>query len=402
MGVYGYYDSRGEEMVGTTMTSIYLDYAATTPLRAEVRESLLAAWTELGNPSSLHRWGRGARAQLEEARERLAAVLGVRRRELIFTGSGTESNNLAVLGRWRAWRRSGKGAGTVACSAIEHRAVLGAIRAAGAEGATVVILGVDGEGQLDTGALAEVISARPAVVSVMWANNEVGTLQPVRVLAERCRDAGIVFHSDAVQALGRERIRLDEVPCDLLTLSAHKIGGPAGIGALFVRDGIELEPLVHGGGQESGLRAGTEAVAAAVGFSVAAVPVEREREREAARLTGLRDQLQAGLLERIPGSVVNGGSAPRLPHLLNLSIPGVDREALLISLDLAGIGASSGSACRSGSSEPSHVLVAMGRGEAGETPLRLSLGQATTPVEIDTAIERISTVVGQVRALGEA
>jgi cysteine desulfurase len=383
------------------MEFIYLDYAATTPLRAEVRDSVVEAWAEFGNPSSLHRWGRQARTRLEESRERLAAVLGAKRREVVFTGSGSEADNLAVLGRWRAWRRGGAAPGLVVCSAIEHSAVLGAIRAAGREGAEVLILGVDDEARLDPGALEEALMARPALVSVMWANNEVGTLQPVTRLAERCREAGVVFHSDAVQALGRERIRLDEVPCDLLTVSAHKIGGPTGIGALFVREGTELEPLVYGGGQEEGLRAGTEAVAAAVGFAVAAELAEREREMEYVRLAGLRDRLEAGLCSRLPGTVVNGGNAPRLPQLLNISIPDVDRELLLMSLDLEGIGASSGSACRSGAIDPSHVLVAMGRGAARETQLRLSLGRATTPPEIDEAIERIVGVVTRVRALAE-
>lgn len=386
------------------MEAIYLDNAATTPLRDEVREAILECWTDFGNPSSLHGLGRRARNRLEEARERLAAVLGARRREVIFTGSGTEADNLAILGRWRAWRRANEGAaqggvGTVVCSAIEHSAVLAPVQTAGREGASVLILGVTGDGVLDTGALEEAIGAEPAVVSVMWANNEVGTLQPVRELAERCREAGVVFHTDAVQAFGRERVRIDEVPCSLLTLSAHKIGGPAGIGALFVRDGVELEPLIHGGGQESGLRPGTEAVAAAVGFAVAAELAEREREAEAARLARLRDRLQEGLLERIPGAEVNGAAAPRLPNILNLSIPGVDREVLLMSLDLEGIAASSGSACHSGAAEPSHVLTAMGRDVEGTTPLRLSLGRTTTAEEIEGAITRIATVVERVRAL---
>jgi len=381
------------------MEPIYLDNAATTPLRDEVREAILECWTDYGNPSSVHGWGRRARNRLEEARERIAGVIGARRRELIFTGSGTEADNLAVLGRWRAWRRTHEGAGAVVCSAIEHSAVLAPVQAAGREGASVLILGVTNDGVLDTGALEEALAAEPAVVSVMWANNEVGTLQPVRELAERCRDAGVVYHTDAVQAFGRERVRVDEVPCGLLTLSAHKIGGPTGIGALFVREGVELEPLVHGGGQESGLRPGTEAVAAAVGFARAAELAEREREAEAARLARLRDRLQAGLLARIPGAEVNGGNAPRLPNILNLSIPGVDREVLLMSLDLEGVAASSGSACHSGAVEPSHVLTAMGRDSEQATPLRLSLGRTTTAEAIELAIERIAHVVERVRAL---
>lgn len=381
------------------MEPIYLDNAATTPLRAEVREAILECWADFGNPSSLHGWGRRARSRLEEARERLATVLGARRREVIFTSGGTEADNLAILGRWRAWRDSHSGAGAVVCSSIEHSAVLAPVRAAGREGASVLILGVTGAGILDTGALEEALGAMPAIVSVIWANNEVGTVQPVQQLAERCRDAGVVFHSDAVQALGRVRVRMDEVPCDLLTVSAHKIGGPTGIGALYVRGGTELEPLVHGGGQEEGLRPGTESVAAAVGFALAAELAEREREREATRLAGLRDHLQEGLVARISGAQVNGGEAQRVPHILNLSIPDVDRELLLMSLDLEGIAASSGSACRSGGVEPSHVLVAMGRDSVNATPLRLSLGRTTTAEEIETAVARIATVVERARSL---
>lgn len=400
------------------MEPIYLDYAATSPLRPEVREATIAFWSDFGNPSSLHSWGRSSRMRLEEARERLAAVLGARRREVVFTGSGTEADNLAVLGRWRATRRgataaatgtcpprgadsSPAGADVVVCSAIEHSAVLGAARAAVREGAELVLLGVDSAGRLDLGSLEDALRAHPAIVSVMWANNEVGTLQPISELADRCREAGVTFHSDAVQALGRERIRMDEIPCALLTVSAHKVGGPQGIGALFIRDGIEVEPLIHGGGQEEGRRAGTEAVAAAVGFALAAELAEQEREAEAVRLSGLRDHLEAGLLARIPGATVNGAGAPRLPHLLNLSIPGVDPELLLMSLDLEGIAASSGSACRSGATEPSHVLVAMGRARAGESPLRLSLGRETTATEIEHSLERIVGVVGKLRALAQ-
>jgi cysteine desulfurase len=339
--------------------------------------------------------------RLEEARERVAAVLGAERREIVFTGSGTEADNLAVLGRWRASRRSGSATGTVVSSAIEHRAVLGATRAAAAEGASVMLLGVDRSGVLDLGSVEEALLARPAIISVMWANNEVGTLQPVSEVAELCKEAGVVFHSDAVQALGREHIRVDEVPVDLLAISAHKIGGPQGIGALYIRDGVDLEPLVHGGGQEAGLRAGTEAIAVAMGFAVAAELAEGERHAEALRLAGLRDRLEASLIERLPGSVVNGRDACRLPHLLSLSIPGVDRELLLMSLDLEGIAASSGSACRSGATEPSHVLTAMGRGGADEAPLRLSLGRETTETEITDAAERIAGVVEKVRGLAQ-
>lgn len=384
------------------MEPIYLDNAATTPLREEVRAALLESLAEFGNPSSVHGRGRRARDVLEESRERIAGLIGASRGEVIFTPGGTAADNLAILGRWRAWRKSNGGEGAVAISAIEHSAVLSPATAAGREGASVIVLGVTREGVVDIGAIDEAIGARPAVVSVIWANNEVGTIQPIEELAARCAEAGVVFHSDAVQAFGRIPVRVDDVPVSLVSLSAHKIGGPTGIGALFVRKGVEVEPLIHGGGQESGLWPGTESVAAAVGFALAAELADRERETEARRLGELRDRLQVGLLERIPGAEVNGGGAPRLPNILNISIPGVDREVLLFSLDLEGIAASSGSACQSGAAEPSRVLVAMGRDGEADTPLRLSLGHDTTEAEIESAIERIARVVERVRALAGA
>lgn len=380
---------------------IYLDHAATTPMRPEVRAALEEIRHDFGNPSSHHRWGRSARNKLEESRERLAGLLGASRHEITFTGGGTESDNLAILGRWRRWRletNPGQGVGILACSAIEHRAVLGAVRAAEAEGASVILLGVDGEGVVDLGALDEALSPDLVLVSVMWANNEVGTIQPIAEIAERCQSAGVIFHSDAIQAFGRERIRVDEVGVDLLSLSSHKIGGPQGIGALYRRAGLELEPLIYGGGQEYGLRGGTEDLAAAVGFSLAAELAVSEQVVEAERLRGLRDRLQAHLLARIPDAIVNGGGAARLPQILNISIPGADRELLLISLDLEGIAVSTGSACRSGSMEPSHVLTAMGGRVEGATSLRLSLGRETTVEMVDTAAERIARVVERVRA----
>ncbi|HEY8483305.1 MAG TPA: cysteine desulfurase family protein [Longimicrobiales bacterium] len=381
------------------MQSIYLDHAATTPLRPEVREAMAPYLGErFGNPSSVHRWGREARAALEDARERVAAALGAGRREVVFTGGGTEADNLAVLGRWRAARRAGW-PGPVVCSAVEHKAVLGAVREAGREGAEVVYLAVDEEGRVLLDAVDEALAARPSVVSVMWGNNEVGTLQPVAEIGARCRSAGVVFHSDAVQAFGKVRVRVDEVPVDLLTISAHKIGGPKGIGALYVRSGVEVVPLTHGGGQEWGLRPGTENVAAAVGFAVAAELAVREQEAEAARLAALRDRLEQGLKERVPGLVVNGGGAARLPHLLDVSVPDVDQEAILVALDLEGIAVSSGSACQSGTVEPSHVLVAMGRARENEASLRLSLGRTTTEEDVAQVIERFPAVVARVREL---
>lgn len=380
------------------MDAIYLDHAATTPVRPEVRAAMEPyLGPRFGNPSSTHRWGREARAALEDARERLAAAIGARRGEIVFTSGGTEADNLAVLGRWRAVGL-GRG-GAVACSAIEHKAVLGAAHAAAAEGAEEILLAVDGDGRLDLGALDEALRARPAVVAVMWANNEVGTLQPVAEVAARCREAGVVFHADAIHAFGKVRVRVDEVPCDLLALSGHKIGAPKGIGALYVRSGVELQPLVHGGSQERALRPGTENVALAVGLAVAAELAAREQEDEGRRLALLRDRLEARLSAAIPGLVVNGAGAARVPQTSNVSIPGVEQDALLMALDLEGIAASGGSACQSGTIEPSHVLVAMGRASADEAAVRLSLGRTTTDGEIDAAAERIPRIVERIRAL---
>lgn len=397
------------------MAAIYLDYASTAPRRGEVLEAIARIEAErFGNPSSVHRWGQEARAVLEESRERLAAVLGAQRDEVIFTGSGTEADNLAVLGRWRAVRdaagsgstraeaeleRSGRHPAAVVCSAVEHKAVLGAAKAAAREGAALVVLAVDEDGCVPLGVVDEALAAdpKPAVVSVMWGNNEVGAVQPVAEIGARCRAAGVSFHTDAVQAFGRVPVRVADAACDLLTLSAHKIGGPRGIGALYVREGVELETLQHGGEQEHGLRPGTQDVAAAAGFALAAELAASELQAEAQRLGSLRDRLDEGLREGIPGLRVNGEGAARLPHILNVSVPGVEQEEIVLALDLEGVAVSSGSACQSGSVEPSHVLAAMG--QTGGASVRLSLGRATTEAEVDEARERVTRVVERLRSL---
>jgi cysteine desulfurase len=374
---------------------VYLDYAATTPVRAEVREAMLAVQGERwGNPSSVHRWGREARAALEDARARLAAVIGASPAEVVFTRGGTEADNLAVLGR--AWA---DGSRTVAASAVEHKAVLASAKALAAEGWTARTLPVDADGLLDLDALADVLRAgRPAVVSVMWVNNEVGAIQPVERIAELCAGAGAAFHTDAVQALGKLPVRMDAVPVHLAAFSAHKLGGPRGTGALFVRRGTVLHPLVHGGGQERGLRSGTEDAAAAAGFALAAELAEAEREAQMARIGALRDRLEAGLCERVPGLRVNAAGAPRLPTISNVSAPGADAEMLLVALDLEGVAASSGSACTSGAVEPSHVLTAMGLpAEVAGPSVRFSLGRDTTDADVDRALEVVPRVVERVR-----
>lgn len=399
---------------------VYLDHAATTALRPEVRDAMLPFFEEqFGNPSSTHRWGRQARNALEQARERLAAAIGAKRREIVFTGGGTEADNMAVLGRWRAACRSHgavggnsggggsgrsgdgggshSGGGAVVCSAVEHKAVGAAAQCAADEGAELILLGVDEEGRVDLNAVDEALSARPCVVSVMWANNEVGTIEPVAEIGARCREAGIVFHTDAVQAFAKVRVRVDETPCDLLSLSAHKIAGPKGIGALFIREGTEVLPLVHGGGQERELRPGTENVASAVGFALAAELAAAEQEEEAARLAGLRMRLQQGLQQLVPELIVNGAARHGLPNILNVTVPGADQEGLIIGLDLEGVAASGASACQSGTIKPSHVLAAMGRISNGDASVRLSLGRTTTAEEIDFAIAAFGRVIEQLR-----
>jgi cysteine desulfurase len=382
-----------------SMNFVYLDHAATTALRPEVRDAMAPYLDEqFGNPSSMHRWGRQARNALEQARERVAAALGASRREIVFTGGGTEADNIAILGRWRAHCSVGGARdGSIVCSAVEHKAVAGAAERAAAEGARLVLLAVDEEGRIDVAALDDALAAEPCVVSVMWANNEVGTIEPVAQIGARCRDAGVIFHTDAVQAFAKLRVRVDECPCDLLSLSAHKIAGPKGVGALYIRDGTAVLPLVHGGGQERELRPGTENVAAAVGFALAAELAAAEQEHEAARLLELRDRLEAGLRHIVPDVVINGAATDRLPNIVNATIPGADQEELLISLDLEGVAASGASACQSGAVKPSHVLAAMGRIQPGAASVRLSLGRTTTAAEIDFAIAAFGRVIEQLR-----
>jgi cysteine desulfurase len=377
-----------------TAPPVYLDHAATTPVRPEVSEAMLAAMERAwANPSSTHTPGRTARATLEEARERLAAVIGAAAGEIVFTRAGTEADNLAVLGRARGRRGS-----PVVCSAVEHRAVLGAARAAEAEGHPLVVLPVDAQGVISLAALDAALGGEPAVVSVMWASNETGVLQPVAEIAARCAAAGVAFHADAVQALGKVRVRVDEMAAGLLAFSAHKLGGPKGIGALFVRRGTTLVPLIHGGGQQRGLRPGTEDVAGAVGFAVAAELAEGEREAFAARTAALRARLETGLRGHAPELVVNGGRAERLPNVCNVSVPGADAEMLLIGLDREGISVSSGSACASGAVEPSHVLLAMGLPtEVAGPAVRFSLGHETGEAEVNRAVEAFGRVVTRVR-----
>jgi len=378
---------------------VYLDHAATTPVREEVFEAMKPFYgPRFGNPSSTHRWGREARAALDEARERVGRCLGARPDEICFTSGGTEGDNLAILGAWRALKAKGRNA--VLTTPIEHKAILGAVHQAAREGAEERFLRMTPDGVVDMKSFDDLMDDAVAVCSTMWVNNEIGTIQPVPEMATTAKERGAFFHTDAVQAFGKVSIDAQTQQFDFLTISGHKVGAPKGIGALFIRRGTSLEPLMHGGTQDRGRRPGTENVAAAVGLARAAELTVAESETNCARLRSLRDRLEAGILERVPDAVVHGRGAERAPHILNLSVPGTDSESLLMALDLRGIAASGGSACQSGSIDPSHVLAAIGvRPDLAGAAIRMSLGSLTTDHSIDRVIEVFPGLVAKARQL---
>jgi cysteine desulfurase len=387
-----------------TAPPVYLDHAATTRVRPEVRAAMLPylGGERFGNPSSGHRFGREARAGLEQARREVAEALGVTPREVFFTSGGTEADNWAVLGAALAARAAGRPM-VAAVAASEHKAVLGAAHAVQHLGGRELLLPVGSDGLLDLEALETAFGERPAVVSVMWVNNETGVIQPIAEIAARCQAARVPLHSDLVQAFGKLPLALALVPLPLATISAHKIGGPKGVGALVVRDPGLLAPMIHGGGQQQGLRPGTENIAGIVGLGCAARLAAREQAAEAVRLLALRDRLAGRLREALPELVVTGESAPRAPHVLSVQVPRADGETLLAQLDLAGVAVSGGSACATGAIEPSHVLTAMGvvRERATGT-IRFSLGRESTEADVERAAEVFPRVVQRARALAGA
>jgi cysteine desulfurase len=384
-----------------TRAPVYLDHAATTPVRPEVLEAMLPYLTNqaFGNPSSAHRFGRAARAGIEQARREIAQAVGAEPNQVIFTSGGTEADNLGIIGAALAARDRGGNVCAVV-SAIEHKAVLAAAHAVCHLGGSEVVLPVDEDGQVSLDALDEALAGRPALVSIMWVNNEVGVVQPVVEIARRCHAAGVVFHTDAVQAFGKLPVAVGDLPCTLLTLSGHKIGAPKGIGALIVRDRKAIEAIIHGGGQQYGIRPGTENVAGAVALGRAALLAAREQPEEAPRLRALRDLLAERLCAAVPDLVVNGAGADGAPHVLSVSVAGADSEALLMHLDLAGVAASSGSACSTGAVEPSHVLVAMGvPHELAVGAIRFSFGRESIAEDVDRVAELMPAVVAKVRKL---
>lgn len=378
---------------------IYLDHAASSPLRPEVWEAM---GSRLGtadfNPASIHACGRQAQDTLDEARATIASAVGASRGEVFFTAGGTASDNVAVLGFVR--RRLGERPRVVA-SAIEHKAVLQAAKQAAREGADVVFLPVDRHGQVDPDDLERALAdgdGRPTLVSIMWANNEVGTIQPIPALVEVAHRHGALFHSDAVQGFGKLDMRSERAQVDLLTATAHKLGGPVGIGALVCRRGTCLEPLVFGGAQERGVWPGTQNPIGAVGFAAAVRLCLDERETHLPHYRALREMLAGELRTAIPDLIVHAeGAEERLPNLLSIGIPGADQGTLLVAIDLAGIAVSSGSACSSGSSTGSYVLDAMGAGGEDYSVVRFSFGPGTSEEDVRTAAATVIEAVAGAR-----
>lgn len=377
--------------------TIYLDHAATTPTDPRVVERMLPYFTELfGNASSIYALGRRSQAAIDEARESVAHALGCRPTEIVFTGGGSEADNLAIKGVAFAARRRGN---HIITSAIEHHAVLHTCQYLEQQGYTVTYLPVDEYGQVSPAAVQAAITPETALVTIMYANNEIGTIQPIAEIGAICRAHHVPFHTDAVQAGGLLELDVAALNVDLLTLSAHKFYGPKGVGILYMRQGTRLQPQVLGGSQERNRRAGTENVPGVVGAAEALSLAREERDQEVARLSSLRDELIEGVLA-IPGVTLTGHPTRRLPNSASFAISGIEGESLLINLDLAGVAASSGSACTTGSVEPSHVLTALGLAPArARGHLRLTLGRSTTQADIQFVLAELPKLVERLRAL---
>jgi cysteine desulfurase len=378
---------------------IYLDHNATTPLDPSVAERMAQALRDVwGNASSVHHFGQQAKAALDEARGAVASLLSADPSEIIFTGGGTEADNLAIRGAAEALEVAGR-RHLITC-AIEHEAVLNTMKAMARRGWRVTTLPVGASGIVDPDRLREALTDDTALVSVMHANNEIGTVQPITQLAEIAHQRGALFHTDAVQSAGKLPLDVRALGVDMLSIAAHKFYGPKGAGALWVKRGVRLLPFITGGRQERNRRAGTENVPGLIGFGVAAAVARRKIDTEGPRLAALRDRLEAGVLSTIPGTDRNGVAEPRVPNTTNISIDRVEAESLLIGLDLAGIAVSSGSACSSGTLEPSHVLKAMGYPHARTLgSIRFSLGASNTETDVDRVLEALPPIVEKLRSL---
>ena len=381
---------------------IYLDHNATTPIDPAVIDRMTRALRdEFGNPSSVHHFGQRAKAVMDEARTSVARLIGAEPAELVFTGGGTEGDNFAIRGVAEALEPAGKR--HLIASAIEHEAVLNTLKALARRGWRTTLLPVDQTGIVAPDALREALADDTAIVSVMHANNEIGTVQPVAELARLARERGALFHTDAVQSAGKIPVDVKALGVDLLTISAHKFYGPKGVGATWIRRGLRLLPILTGGKHERSRRAGTENVAGIAGMGVAADQARAKMAEEAGRLSALRDQLEEGILEAVSGTAVNGARQPRVPNTTNISFDRVEAESLLIALDLAGVAVSTGSACSSGTLEPSHVLKAMGfPPHRTQNSIRFSLGAANTAEDVERVIAALPGIVDKLRSLTRA
>lgn len=382
------------------MKRIYLDYNATTPVDAAVLEAMLPFLSgEYGNASSIHTFGQRARAAVETAREEVAALLNARPQEIVFTSGGTESDNHGIFGIVGPLLDA-KPAPHIITSSIEHEAVLNTCQALEKQGAAVTYLPVSREGLIDIEELRSAIRPETALISVMHANNELGTVQPLEQVGRIAAGREIHFHTDAVQSAGKIEVDVQALQLDLLSISAHKLYGPKGVGALYIRGGTRLRQFLYGGHHQRGFRPGTENVAGIVGLGKAAEIARNSLRGDGARVAGLRGRLEQGLLARIPDCRAHGAGAPRTPNTSNITFSGIEGEALVIALDLKGLACSTGAACSSGAVEPSHVLTAIGLPAAdARASVRFSLGRHTTPEEIDAALEIVPAAVGQLRRL---
>ncbi len=379
------------------MDRIYLDHAATTPMRTEVLEAMIPYLTDkFGNASTIYGWGREAKKTLDDARASVANRIGADFNEIVFTGSGSESDNMAIKGI--AWQYSDRGKHIIT-SQIEHHAVLDSVKWLEKQGFEVTYLPVDADGIISVDDFRAALRSDTIIASIMHGNNEIGTIQPIQEIGQICGEHGVLLHTDAVQTVGAMPVNVNDLNVDLLTLSAHKFYGPKGVGALYIRKGVRLAPLVHGGGQERVRRAGTENVAFIVGLAKALELAEAEREVVIPHIQRLRDVLLTGL-EKIPNVKVNGCRTRRLPNNVNVCFQFIEGESLLLNLDMKGIAASSGSACTSGSLDPSHVLLALGLShEIAHGSLRLTLGKDTQKSEIDRVLAELPPIVERLREM---
>lgn len=386
------------------MKRVYLDHTATTPLDERVFEAMRPYFSEtFGNASSIHSFGREAKAALEKARETIAKAIGAQSGELFFTSGGTESDNFAIRGVALAARKKGKT--HIITSAAEHHAVLEPCEGLTEEGFDVTVLPVDSHGLVTPEQVRTAITDRTCLVSIMHANNEVGTIYPIKEIAAMAHEQGVLVHTDAVQTLGKIPVDVRELEIDLMTISAHKLYGPKGIGALYVKKGTELEPLLYGGGQERGKRPGTENVPLAVGFARAVDLALAEMSTEMQRLALLRQSLESRIRDEFPAAIINGHPTHRLPNILNISFDSsklnIDGDVLVLNMDLHGVAVTSGSACTSGSMQPSHVLLAMGRDvKTAKATLRFAFGKCNAEDDVAAVVQRLQDVIGQMTRRG--